>query len=149
MKCRRGSELILFGPKNRIEVVVRSDRIAYVEEVPYFSGVHHYLGPTAVHRRSKVEYRHQLDEEQQTLVRSAKEIADSQGLELRVHDLSRDGILQKLLRSVFGGRASTPTLATHGIERLQLPVADAFSLGAVSLSSGMKEERTPVQGVKS
>jgi hypothetical protein len=96
---------------NEIEVIVRSKRVAReVEEVPYFGGVHHYLGPTAVLRSRRVVYKDELDDEQERLVQSARELANMTGTRLRIHDLSGDGILTKLWRAISGGKALAPKI---------------------------------------
>ena len=98
-----------------VEVNVKSRKVASeVVKVPYYGGVHHYLGPTAVLQKRKVVYRRQLDEEQERFVRNAKELAESQGLELRIHDVSTDGVFRRLLMFVSRDGPFTPTLVIRG-----------------------------------
>ncbi len=98
-----------------IEVIVKSKNMAdRVEVVPYFSGAILDPGPTVGIPRHKVVHNHLLDEDQERLVQSAKELARMQGLELRVHDLSRDSILLRFLRAVFRREAFTPALIIRG-----------------------------------
>ena len=114
-KCKRGSEQGVSGRGNAIEVTVKSKNVAaWVEVVPYFSGVLLDPGPTMVLPRRKVIYNRLLDEDQERLVQSAKELAGRQGLKLRVHDLSTDSILLRFLRAVFRREAFTPALIIRG-----------------------------------
>jgi hypothetical protein len=99
-----------------VEVNVKSKKVACeVVKIPYYSGVHHYLGPTAVLQKRKVVYKRRLDEEQERLVRNAMELAESQGLELHVHDVSSEGVVRRLLRFVSREGAFTPTLVIRGL----------------------------------
>jgi hypothetical protein len=96
--------------KGKLRLVIRSKKTARIIEfeVPLMT----WYGKVGVSRRRAIIYDYVLDQRQARAVKEARELAERTGFALEVTDLSRQGLLGRILRRDWsdteGGETTQP-----------------------------------------
>ena len=113
-----------------VEVIVKTKKVAsHVIDYPHYNSISLSTGALAVPVR-KVVYKRELDEGQQSLLKSAQDFADAQGFGLQVRDISVENMFLRAFRRVASRGKFIPKIMVHGPHEVILPFP---SMGTTSL----------------